>query len=204
MNLRARASEHARVSTPRVVLASGSPRRRELLASIVAAFDVSVPDVDESVRGDESPEDYVERLALDKARAIVRPESLVIAADTTVVVDGRIIGKPIDRAHARAMLQQLSGVTHRVFTGVAVSIDDRVRSAVVTTDVTFVALSSADIDWYVETGEPDDKAGAYGMQGTGNAFVASIDGSPSNVIGLPLSTVVSLARDLGVDLLTSR
>lgn len=184
-----------------IVLASGSPRRRELLGALGLTFEVVAPDVDESIVGDEEPRAYVERLARTKAAAVPRPDALVVAADTTVVVDGDIVGKPVDDADARAMLRRLSGRAHTVHTGVAVALGDRVVSDVVDTTVRFVELSDAEIDWYVATGEPADKAGAYGMQGTGNVFVAGIDGSPSNVIGLPVATVVALARALGVDLL---
>jgi septum formation protein len=186
---------------PPIVLASGSPRRHELLASLGVDFTIVSPDVDESVRAGEAPRAYVERLARAKAAAIPRPDALVIAADTTVVLDDEIIGKPIDRHDARRLLRRLSGRAHVVHTGVAVSLDGHVEAEVVDTAVWFVDLSDADIDWYVATGEPDDKAGAYGMQGTGNVFVAAIDGSPSNVIGLPLATVMALARRLGVDLI---
>lgn len=191
---------------PRVVLASGSPRRHELLAALGIDPIVWPPDVDETLQVGESPVDYVARLARAKAAAIaaqpdISATDLVLAADTTVVLDGEIIGKPIDRADAAAILRRLSGRTHRVHTGVAVQLGDRVETAVIDTDVTFVSLSDDDIAWYVATGEPDDKAGAYGMQGTGTAIVAAIDGSPSNVIGLPLPALVELASRLGVRLL---
>ncbi len=189
------------MTPPAVVLASGSPRRRDLIASLGLSFEIVVPDIDETTRPGEAPVDYVERLARDKAAAVARPGALIIAADTTVVLGGEIIGKPVDRADARSMLRRLSGRTHTVATGVALALESAVVAEVVETAVTFVALSDAAIDWYVATGEPGDKAGAYGMQGTGNAFVAAIAGSPSNVIGLPLATVITLAASLGVDLL---
>jgi len=189
------------MNRPEVVLASGSPRRHDLLRSLGIAFRVVVPDVDESEQPAELPRQYVERIARCKVAAVSAPDALVIAADTTVALDGEIIGKPTDRADAARILRALSGRTHTVHTAVACSFDRRTVAAVVDTDVTFVPLSDDDIAWYVATGEPDDKAGAYGMQGTGNAFVERIDGSPSNVIGLPLPHVVTLARDLRVDLL---
>ncbi len=189
------------MTAPPIVLASGSPRRHELLASLGVQFDVVIPDIDEAVVDGEAAANYVTRLAIAKAGVVERPGSLVIAADTTVELHDEIIGKPFDRVEAQTMLRRLSGRTHRVHTGVAVAWGGRIASAIATTEVTFVDLTDADIAWYAATGEPDDKAGAYGMQGTGNVFVASISGSPSNVIGLPLATVVALARDLGVDLL---
>ena len=192
--------------SPRVVLASGSPRRRELLASLGIEPIIRVPDVDETLRDGETPRGYVVRLACEKAAVVaahadVTAGDLVFGADTTVVLDGAIIGKPTNRADAAAILRRLSGRTHQVHTGVAARLGGRVESTVVDTDVTFVSLSDDDIAWYVATGEPDDKAGAYGMQGTGTVIVASIDGSPSNVIGLPLPAVVELAARLGVRLL---
>ena len=126
----------------------------------------------------------------------------VIAADTTVVLDSEILGKPVDRDDARRMLGRLVGRTHTVLTGVAVRHRDATVSAVVGSAVTLASMDSDTIDWYVATGEPDDKAGAYGLQGIGTMFVERIDGSPSNVIGLPLGTVLDLARDLGVELLS--
>lgn len=192
--------------SPRVVLASGSPRRRELLASLGIEPIVRVPDVDETLRDGETPPDYVVRLACEKAAVVaahadITAADLVFGADTTVVLDSAIIGKPTNRADAAAILRRLSGRTHQVHTGVAARLGGRVESTVVDTDVTFVSLSDDDIAWYVATGEPDDKAGAYGMQGTGTVIVESIDGSPSNVIGLPLTAVVELAARLGVRLL---
>ncbi len=184
-----------------IVLASGSPRRAELLASLGVTFDIRPADVDETPRPDETPRDYVRRLAHTKAEAVGDVGSLVIAADTTVVLGGAIIGKPVDRDDARRILRSLAGRTHTVHTGVAVRLGDRVADDVVDTDVTFTPIADAALDWYLATEEPYDKAGAYGMQGTGNVFVASIHGSPSNVIGLPLATVVAIARGLGVDLL---
>jgi len=191
---------------PRVVLASGSPRRLELLTALGIDPIVRPPDLDEGVHAGESPVDYVARLARAKVTVVaaqpdITPDDLVLAADTTVVLDGEIIGKPSDRADAAEILRRLSGRTHRVHTGLAAQLTGRVETAVIDTDVTFVSLSDDDIAWYVATGEPDDKAGAYGMQGTGTALVAAIDGSPSNVIGLPLPALVELAARLGVRLL---
>lgn len=191
----------ASVSPVEVVLASGSPRRRELLEQIGVRFEVRPADIDESVRDGEVPTDYVRRLSVDKAAAVaVRAGVVVIAADTTVDVDGEILGKPADAAEALAMLRQLSGRRHHVHTGVTVRIDDRSATEVVTTAVEMVAITDVDATWYVATGEPFDKAGGYAIQGAGGVFVAGVEGSVSNVVGLPLATVVALARGLGVEL----
>lgn len=183
----------------RIVLASASPRRRELLAQLGFVFEVVPANLDESVAPDELPVDYVGRLAREKAGAV--EGDLVIAADTTVDVDGRILGKPADADDAKAMLRLLSGRPHHVHTGVAVRRGSAVASAVTTTWVTFAALDEAAIDWYVATGEPFDKAGAYAIQGAGGVFVESVTGSVSGVIGLPLATLVELCRSVGVNLL---
>lgn len=183
------------------VLASASPRRRDLLASLGLTFDVAPADVDETPTADESPVFYVERVAADKARAVASamPGIVVLAADTTVDLDGRILAKPLDEDDARAMLTALSGRTHQVHTAV-VGIDARGgRHAVtVTTDVTFAPLAGATIDWYLALGEHADKAGAYGMQGAAGAFVSRIDGSGSNVIGLPLVETIDVLRACGL------
>jgi len=188
------------------VLASGSPRRFELLAGLGLAFELRPADLDESVRPGEPGPAYVERLAREKAAAVAVSGELVIAADTTVDLDGELLGKPTDDTDARRLLQRLSGRTHRVHTGVCVHREPTVPghavvcSTVVTTAVTFAELSDAWIDWYVGTGEPLDKAGGYGMQGSAALFVARIDGSPTNVIGLPLDTVAALVEESGTDL----
>lgn len=188
---------------PEIVLASASPRRLELLERLGVDPTVLPPDIDETPLAAEPAEAYVARLAVAKADAVARTlrgDVLVIAADTTVEIDGDILAKPIDAADAVAMLQRLSGRRHRVFTGVAVRRGAEVRSEVVTTGVRFAAITGADIDWYVGTGEPLDKAGAYALQGAGGVFVEAVEGSVSNVVGLPLHTVVRLAADLGVRL----
>lgn len=181
-----------------LILASGSPRRKELLAHLGVEFDIQVTDIDESVQPDEAPEAYVRRLALEKSAAVARSGAIVLGADTTVAIHGQILGKPTDVEDAVRMLGLLSGETHEVFTGVALS--DR-SSVVVRTEVTFAALASPDIAWYVATSEPMDKAGAYGMQGIGGVFVESITGSYSNVIGLPLAETASLLRAAGVPIM---
>ncbi len=185
-----------------IVLASGSPRRRELLEQLGLAFTLAAPDVDESPLPGESPIAYVGRVAIDKVNAILVPDSLVIAADTTVELDGQIIAKPVDIDDARAMLRRQSGRTQRVHTGVALKLGDRLVTTTVTSLVKFVALTDETIEWYLTTGEPLDKAGAYAIQGAGSVLVESVEGSVSNIIGLPLHKVLELAAELGVDLLS--
>jgi septum formation protein len=190
--------------TTTVVLASASPRRHELLAQIGVQFVVRVPDIDESPSEGEAPLDYVRRLASAKAAAITATaDELVIAADTTVDLGSLILGKPSDDRDATSMLRRLSGRTHQVHTGVAVRLGDQEFVDVCTTAVTFVELDDSTIGWYVSTGEPMGKAGSYAIQGAGAALVSSIEGSVSNVIGLPLHTVVELAAFAGVELLVT-
>lgn len=185
-----------------VVLASASPRRRELLTRTGVPFVVRAPDIDESPRDGEQPVDYVRRLACEKAAgARPAPGELVIAADTTVDLDSQILGKPLDDREAAAMLRELSGRTHRVHTGVALCTDGRELVEVCTTLVSFVTLDESTIEWYVSTGEPMGKAGAYALQGAGASLVSSVHGSVSNVIGLPMHLVLELATRLGIDLL---
>ncbi|MFN8020909.1 MAG: Maf family protein [Acidimicrobiales bacterium] len=185
-----------------IVLASGSPRRRELLDQLGLRFTVRAADIDESVHGDEDPVAYVARLSREKAAAVpVDAGTLVIAADTTVDVDGTILGKPADEAEARSMLAAMSGRRHHVHTGVTLRLDDRSVTEVTTTAVDVVPIDDATARWYVGTGEPFDKAGGYAIQGAGGVLVAGVQGSVSNVVGLPLATVRSLAAQLGVELL---
>lgn len=183
----------------RLVLASGSPRRRELLADAGLEFEVRPADVDETPLAGEPPTAYVRRLSLDKAAAVTRAGDVVIAADTTVEVEGRILEKPLDADDARRMLRLLSGRTHRAHTGVTVATPRSTETAVVTTAVTFVVLTTEMIEWYVATGEADDKAGAYGIQGAAAGFVERIDGSATNVIGLPLAETLELVRRVVAD-----
>lgn len=183
----------------RLVLASASPRRAELLRSIGLDFEVAVPDVDETRYPDEEPDHYVERVARLKASVVDGADAVVLAADTTVVHDGRVLGKPAHPAEARTMLQRLSGELHAVWTGVAVVSGGVVSSTVERSVVRMAVLTDTEIDRYVATGEPLDKAGAYALQGIGGMFVESVDGSPSNVIGLPLHVAVRLLRAHGVD-----
>lgn len=187
---------------PSVVLASSSPRRRELLGRLGVAITVVSPDVDESERPGEAPPDYVRRVAIDKVTAVpAGPADLVVAADTTVDVDGMILAKPADLDDARRMLGLLSGRTHAVHTGVAVRRAGLVTAEVCTTLVTFVTLDDATIEWYLRRDDVADKAGAYALQEAGGALVERIEGSVSNVVGLPLTTVLTLARACGVELL---
>ncbi len=186
-----------------VVLASASPRRHELLANLGVVFTVAHPDIDETPLPGEPPVPYVRRLAIEKAQAVAAPAgSLVIAADTTVDLGGEILGKPADDDEARSMLRQLSGRTHRVHTGLAVRVDDRTVAETVSSLVTFSMLTDEMIEWYVGTGEPFGKAGAYAVQGAGGSFVERVRGSVSNIIGLPLHTLLRLAGDLDVQLLS--
>jgi septum formation protein len=187
---------------PKLVLASSSPRRREILASLGLTFEARAADVDETLLPGESASDAAERLARAKAEtaAAGTPEALVVAADTLVVLDGDALGKPRDRADARRMLATLSGRAHDVVTGVACAHGGRIVSGRETTRVVFAAMSGAEIAAYSATGEPDDKAGAYALQGIGGLFVERVEGSPSNVVGLPVRLLYRLASELGVDL----
>ena len=157
-------------------------------------------DLDESVLPDEDPRDYVLRLASEKAAARVGPGELVLAADTTVVVDGEILGKPMDDEDARRMLRLLSGRAHSVLTGIALQSPAGRAAEVDESRVRFAPLSDAEIDWYVATGEPRDKAGAYAIQGLGSLFVEGVEGNWSNVVGLPVPRVYRLFARLGYDL----
>ena len=188
------------VDLMRVILASQSPRRRELLILVGIPHDVQPADIDETPWPDEAPIPHTERLATAKAQVIAsrNPEALVIAADTIVVIDGAILGKPTDDADARAMLRRLSGRTHEVCTAMAVAIGEQVRAEVVRVQVRFRTLDDETIARYVETGEPMDKAGAYGIQGYGATIVEHIDGDYFAVMGLSLVTVVRLAAQMGV------
>lgn len=191
--------------SPHLVLASGSPRRKALLAMAGFSFDVIVPHVDETVLDGEDAADMVQRLALDKAHAATAllddslNEPVVLAADTTVVHHTRILGKPRDEEDAVRMLRAIAGDTHTVLTGFALlSGGERLSVGSVRSQVVMREISQSEAASYVATGEPLDKAGAYAAQGTGARFVERIDGSRSNVIGLPLGTVVPLLEAAGV------
>lgn len=183
----------------RLVLASASPRRRELLAAAGLQFDVDPVDVDERRLPGESPADYVERVARLKALAGSArwPEATVLGADTAVVIGDDVLGKPADARAAAAMLRRLSGAAHEVLTGIAVAARGDIRSAVERTAVWFKVLEEAAIQGYVASGEPMDKAGAYAIQGRAATFVDRIEGSYSNVVGLPVAAVLQLLREVG-------
>ncbi len=210
-----------------LTLASASPRRRELLAFLGIPFTVAPADLDESQHPGEHAATYVERLARAKARGpgsdagvaarqtsqdrsaaedlgqggTTRNTALILAADTSVVIDDEVLGKPgHDAALGAQMLRRLAGRSHQVMTGIAVSGPSGVRSQVVTSEVIFRPLSEAEIAWYVSTGEGADKAGGYALQGRAGAFITSVLGSPSNVIGLPLAETVALLRASGLRL----
>jgi septum formation protein len=180
-----------------LILASRSPRRSELLTSAGIEFEVLAADIDETPRVNESPEKYVERLAIAKARAVfaLRPDARVLGADTTVTIDGEILGKPVDEADARRMLRLLNGRGHDVHTGVSLISAAGIQSAVDTTRVWFSKMTDEDISWYVATGEPVDRAGAYAIQGLASRFIPRIEGSYSNVVGLPVALVSSILRE---------
>ncbi|MGD9794940.1 MAG: nucleoside triphosphate pyrophosphatase [Acidimicrobiia bacterium] len=187
-------------ATRPLVLASSSPRRQELLTRAGYRFVVRPADIDESERAGEAAIDYVLRLAREKADAVAHLSmeiDVVLAADTTVDVDGQVLAKPLDADDARRMLALLSGRPHRVHTGVAVAAAGTVDVHVVTTVISFRALTRSEIDAYVATGEPLDKAGAYGIQGGAMGFVSAVNGSLTNVIGLPLETVIPLLGAAG-------
>lgn len=186
------------MSHPQVVLASASPRRRELLRLVGIEHTVIPAEVDEARPPGEAPAVYAERLAREKAGAIDRDDAVVIGSDTIVIVDGDVLGKPRDREQAVAMLRRLSGRAHVVMTGVAVAWRGRMSSGVEEVGVTFRALSDDEILRYVETGEPMDKAGAYGIQGFGATIVDRVDGDYFAVMGLPLNRLVRLCRALGL------
>jgi septum formation protein len=182
-----------------LTLASQSPRRRELLAGLGLALEVRPARTDETPRAGEAPRDYVRRVAREKARAVTG--AVVLAADTTVALGGEIFGKPEDDADAARMLRALAGRSHEVLTGVCVrTAAGAEREVVVATEVAFAPLSGEEIAWYVATGEPRDKAGAYAIQGAAGAFVSAVRGSVSNVIGLPLAETLALLRAAGLPL----
>lgn len=187
---------------PSIVLASSSPRRREILASLGLSFDVRATDVDETLRAGESPYDAAERLAREKAAAAGHEAdgALVVAADTLVVCDGEALGKPRDRADARRMLSLLAGRAHEVVSGVALALGGRIVSGREVTRVVFAPMTKAEIEAYAASGEPDDKAGAYALQGIGGLFVTRVEGSSSNVVGLPVRLLYTLAAEMGMDL----
>ncbi len=186
------------------MLASASPRRRELLARLGLAPQIRPADVDETPHAGEPARDLVLRLARAKADAVAKDDEVVLAADTIVVLDGLPLGKPRDLDEASVMLHRLSGRIHEVHTGVAVQHPAGQDATLVTTRVHFRPLTDDEIAWYLGTGEPLDKAGAYGLQGAGAVLVDRIEGSDTNVIGLPLAETVALLVEAGMDVLRPR
>ena len=188
----------------RLVLASASPRRAELLRAAGYTFDTLAVDLDERVQPGESPDTYVARLACEKSAAAMQlvgrlaPDDplVVLGADTTVVVDGEILGKPVDDRDGEHMLRKLSGRRHEVLTGVSLRTSSAERGRVVTTSVYLTALSAEDIVWYVASGEGRDKAGGYAVQGLASRFIPRVDGSYSSVVGLPVEAVSMLLREV--------
>lgn len=183
-----------------LILASASPRRRELLAHLGLPFTIEAADIDETPLPDESPHLYTERLAKEKAETIARrhPDAVILAADTTVVLDDLILGKPHDAADARRMLSLLQGRTHEVVTGVALYSNSQITVESEETSVVFTQMNIETIDRYIATGEPLDKAGAYGIQGIAAQFIPRIQGDYSNVVGLPLARVRHMLQRAGL------
>jgi nucleoside triphosphate pyrophosphatase len=178
-----------------LILASGSPRRAELLRAAGIEFTVRIADVDETILPGESPRDYVLRLSRAKALAVAGEDEILLGADTTVLIEDEIAGKPVDLEDARRMLKALSGKWHEVLTGVTLLQGHKILSDVAVTRVKFSEMSEPEIDWYVSTGEPMDKAGAYGIQGYASRFVECIEGSYSNVVGLPVQMVYRMLQE---------
>lgn len=182
----------------RLILASASPRRAELLAAAGFVFDVIPAEVDETPRAGECAEPYAIRVAADKAAAVAErcrgSLSIILAADTVVAVGGQILGKPNDSSDARRMLRLLSGQAHDVHTAVVMRSAAGQRQEIATTRVWFAALDPLEIEWYIESGEPEGKAGAYAIQGRAARFVERIEGSWSNVVGLPVATVARMLK----------
>lgn len=185
---------------PVLVLASASPRRAAILTGLGIPFRTITPSVDETLLAGEAGAAAAERLARAKAEAVAPQDLPVLAADTLVLCDGAVLGKPKAPEDAAHMLRSLSGRTHEVVTGMCLAHGNTARSGVETTAVTFAPMSDAEIDWYVATGEPLDKAGAYHVDGRGALFISSVSGSPSNVAGLPVRLMLRLALEAGVRL----
>ncbi len=179
----------------KLILASGSPRRAELLRAAGIDFTVRFADLNEKLLPNELPRDYVVRLSREKAQAVAANGELVLGADTTVVILNEIAGKPADDKDARRMLKLLSGKWHEVLTGVSLVNGAKVSSDVALTRVKFAKLRDEEIDWYVASGEAMDKAGAYGIQGYASRFVERIEGSYSNVVGLPVQMVYRMIEE---------
>jgi septum formation protein len=177
-----------------IILASSSPRRRQLLSYIISDFEVIPSGIEEEASG--TPRQIVIKLAKDKAQDVERsrPDALVIGADTIVVLGGKVLGKPKDKSDAAVMLSMLSGKSHKVYTGVAVIYQGKVISRCCVTEVTFDDMTREEISDYIETGEPMDKAGAYGIQGYGSKFITKVSGDYFNVMGLPVNTLYKMLK----------
>lgn len=187
----------------RIVLASSSPRRRELLSTLGLGFDVIHPSSDETVLKNETPEDFALRVSAEKASSVSRTLGdgvVVIGADTIVVVDGEILGKPGDGGEACSMLRKLSGKEHHVYTAFSIvrPKNEILHSEIVDTRVRVKTLAASEIEGYIKTGEPMDKAGAYGIQGIGSFMVGGFEGSYSNVVGLPVEELLAALKKLGI------
>jgi septum formation protein len=199
-DLSAPLSDRARIiELPKIILASGSPRRAEILRTVGWPFEVMPPDIDETRRTNEDALTYVQRLARSKAEAVAQraASSLIVAADTTVVIDEQILEKPMDQNDAGRMLRKLSGAWHQVITGVAL-IDgetSQIQVACETTEVKFATMSRDEVDWYASSGEPMDKAGAYAIQGLGARFIERIRGDYFNVMGLPVRLLYVMVQE---------
>ncbi len=185
------------IELPKLILASGSPRRSEILNSVGWKFTKHIADVDESEREGESPQDYVLRLAREKAEAVAAEyaDEIVLGADTTVVIEGRILAKPVDMDDARRMLRILAENWHEVLTGIAISQKGKTRSAIQRTRVKFASMSDSEINFLAERGDPLDKAGAYAVQAQAALFIEKIEGDYWNVVGLPVSLVYQLIME---------
>ncbi|MFN0140245.1 MAG: Maf family protein [Pyrinomonadaceae bacterium] len=190
---------------PKLILASGSPRRVEILNSVGWDFEKYAADIDESLSEGESPENYVVRLACEKAQAVAAQisDAIVLGADTTVVADDQILGKPVDMDDARRMLRVLSGKWHEVLTGVAVVRGGITRSAMQRTRVKFTEMTDEEIDFLAEMGDPLDKAGAYAVQAQAALFIESVEGEYWNVVGLPINLVYELVMQKGENVAAS-
>ncbi|MFN0277654.1 MAG: Maf family protein [Pyrinomonadaceae bacterium] len=186
------------IELPKLILASGSPRRVEILTSVGLSFTKHVPDIDESMRPNESPEDYVVRLAREKAEVVAAnyPNEIVLGADTTVVINGEILGKPVDLPDASRMLKMLAGNWHEVLTGVAIVKDGNTKSDIQRTRVKFAPMSDDEITFLTNLGDPLDKAGAYAVQAQAALFIEGIEGDYWNVVGLPVRLVYRLIQDV--------
>jgi len=185
-----------------IILASASPRRKELFSQFGLDFTVTIPHVDEEVRKGEHPEDFCRRISMDKAAFASRdyPDALIIAADTIVVIENKIMGKPRDDKEAFEYLMLLQDKTHEVYTGYTIMHKGENKTRVIRTQVHFRTMSKEEILWYIATGEPLDKAGAYAVQGIGSIFIDRVEGSYTNVIGLPLSDLYYDLKGFGIAL----